>query len=173
MLATGSAFTSEPFTIERLMALAIAFAGSVALWWCYFGRIEAIGVEAAETADDAGTVGWWGTQTLTLIVLAVIAIAVGDQLAIVRPGDESTPSFAILTFGGPAVFLLAQLLFLRETLGHVLRSRVWGIAALFVLAVATAPLSLIWGIAAAGAVLAAVALGETVGRLPQSAAPGA
>src|SRR4051794_24411128 len=100
VLSTGAAFTSEPFTLERLLALAVAFTGSVALWWCYFGRIEAIGIEAAETADDAGSVGWWGTQTLMLIVLAAISIAVGDELAIAHPGNDATTGFTILTFGG-------------------------------------------------------------------------
>jgi low temperature requirement protein LtrA len=85
-----------------LLALVIGFTGGVALWWCYFERNEAIGIDIAESADDAGTVGWLGTWTLTLIVLALIAIAVGDELAIADPGGEPTLGFSILTFGGPA-----------------------------------------------------------------------
>jgi low temperature requirement protein LtrA len=87
---------------------AIGFTGTVALWWCYFERAERVGVEVAETAEDAGAVGWEGTWTLTLMVLALIAIAVGDELAIAHPGDDATLGFTILTFGGPALFLLAQ-----------------------------------------------------------------
>ena len=90
VLTTGTAFTGEPFELERLLALAIAFTGTVALWWCYFQRSEAIGAEAAETAEGAGAVGYWGTWTLTLIVLALIGIAVGDELAIAHPGDDAT-----------------------------------------------------------------------------------
>ena len=123
VLTTGTAFTDEPFELERLLALAIGFTGTVALWWCYFQRAEGIGAEAAETAEDAGAVGWWGTWTLTLIVLALIGIAVGDELAIAHPDDDATLGFTVLTFGGPALFLLAQVLFLREALGHVPRSR--------------------------------------------------
>jgi low temperature requirement protein LtrA len=163
VLTMGNAFTGEPFELERLVALAIGFTGTVALWWCYFQRAEGIGAELAETADDAGAVGWWGTWTLTLIVLALIGIAVGDELAIAHPGDDATLGFTILTFGGPAVFLLAQLFFLRETLGYLPRSRLLALAALAILAVATAPLTLIVGIAASGAVLVAVALSDTVG----------
>jgi low temperature requirement protein LtrA len=162
VLTTGTAFADEPFELERLLALAIAFAGTVALWWCYFERAEGIGVEVAETAEDAGAVGLWGTWALTLIVLALIAIAVGDELAIAHPGDDATLGFTILTFGGPAVFLLAQVLFLREALGQVPRSRPLGLAALAILAVATAPLTLIAGIAASTAVLVAVAIADTV-----------
>jgi low temperature requirement protein LtrA len=162
VLTTGNAFAGQPFASERLLALAIAFAGTVALWWCYFARAEGVGVEAAETADDAGAVGLWGTWTLTLIVLALIGIAVGDELAIAHPGGDATLGFTILTFGGPALFLLAQVFFLREALGQVPRSRPLGLAALAILAIASAPLTLIAGIAASSAVLVAVAAADTV-----------
>jgi low temperature requirement protein LtrA len=162
VLLMGSAFTDEPFELERLVALAIGFTGTVALWWCYFQRAERIGVEVAEAAEDAGAVGWWGTVTLTLMVLALIGIAVGDELAIAHPGDDATLGFTILTFGGPALFLLAQVFFLREAVGQVPRSRPLALAALAILAVATAPLTLIVGITASTAVLVAVAIADTV-----------
>jgi low temperature requirement protein LtrA len=162
VLLMGTAFTDEPFELERLVALAIGFTGTVALWWCYFQRAEGIGVEVAETAQDAGAVLWWGTWTLTLMVLALIGIAVGDELAIAHPDDDTTLGFAILTFGGPALFLVAQVFFLRQALGHVPRSRSLGLAALAILALATAPLTLIVGIAASAAVLVAVAIADTV-----------
>ncbi len=161
VLTMGNAFTDEPFELERLLALAIGFSGTVALWWCYFQRIEGIGVDLAEGAEDAGAVGWQGTWALTLIVLAVIGIAVGDELAIAHPGDDATLGFTILTFGGPFLFLLTQVLFLAGTLGRVTRSRLLGLAALVILAVATSPLTLIVGIAASSAVLVAVAVADT------------
>jgi low temperature requirement protein LtrA len=162
VLTMGNAFASEPFELERLLALTIGFTGTVALWWCYFQRAEVLGVEVAERADDAGAVGLWGTWTLTLIVLSLIGIAVGDELAIAHPGDDATLGFVILAFGGPALFLLAQLLFQRQALGRVPRSRALGLAALPILAIATAPLTLIVGIAASTAVLVAVAVADTV-----------
>jgi low temperature requirement protein LtrA len=162
VLLAGEAFTDEPFELERLLALAISFAGTVALWWCYFQRAEGIGAEQAEAAEDAGDVVWWGTWTLTLIVLALIGIAVGGELAIAHPGDDTTLGFTILTFGGPALFLLSQVFFLHHALGRAPRSRPLGLAALAILAVATAPLTLIAGIAASSAVLVAVAISDTV-----------
>ena len=162
VLTMGTAFSDEPFELQRLLALAIGFTGTVALWWCYFQRSERVGADAAATAEGAGAVGYWGTWTLTLIVLALIGIAVGDELAIAHPGDEANLGFTILTFGGPALFLLAQVLFMRQALGHVLRSRPLALAALAILAVATAPLTLIVGIGAASAVLVAVAIADTV-----------
>ena len=96
------------------------------------------------------------------MVPALIAVAVGDELAIANPGDDTTLGFTLLTFGGPVLFLLAQVFFMREALGHVPRSRPVGVVALAILAVATAPLTLIVGIAAAAAVLVAVAVADTV-----------
>jgi low temperature requirement protein LtrA len=161
VLTMGTAFTGEPFELERLVALAIGFTGTVSLWWCYFQRAERIGVEAVDAADDAGALGLLGTWTLTPIVLAVIGIAVGDELAIAHPGDDTTRGFTILAFGGPALFLLAQCVFFRAATGRVPRSRLVGLIALAILAVATAPLTLIVGIAASSAVLVAVAITDT------------
>ena len=96
-----------------------------------------------------------------LIVLALIGIAVGDELAIAHPRDEATLGFTIFTFGGPALFLLAQVFLLRNVLGYVPRSRLLGLVALAILALATAPLTLIVGIAASSAVLVAVAIAGT------------
>ena len=95
-------------------------------------------------------------------MLGLIAIAVADELAIAHPGDDATLGFTILAFGGPGLFLLAQLLFQRAALGHAPRSRALGLAALAILAVATASATLIAGIAVAGAVLAVVAITDTV-----------
>jgi low temperature requirement protein LtrA len=89
----------------------------------------------------------WGTWTLTLIVLALIAIAVAHELAIAHPGDDATVGLTILAFGGPALFLLSQLLFHRA---------------------ATAPLTMIVGIAASSAVLVAVAIADTIGERDQA-----
>jgi low temperature requirement protein LtrA len=162
VILMGDAFTEQPFELDRLAALVVAFTGTVALWWCYFQRAEVIAGQAAETAEDAGAIGWRGTWALPMIVIAVIAIAVGDELAIAHPGDDTTLGFSLLTFGGPALFLLAQAYFLRDALGRVPSSRLVGLAALALLAVATAPLALIVGIAASAAVLVAVAAADTV-----------
>jgi len=162
VLTTGTAFAEEPFELERLLALAIAFAGTVALWWCYFQRAELLGAGAARSAEDAGAVGLWATWTLTLIVLALIAIAVADEVAVAHPRDDATFGFTVLAFGGPAVFLLAELLFQYATRERALRSRALGSVALAVLAIPAAQSTLIVGITLSGAVLTAVAISDTV-----------
>lgn len=56
-------------------------------------------------------------------MLALIAIAVGDEMAIAHPADDSTLAFRLVTSGGPALFLLSQVFFLHEALGRAARSR--------------------------------------------------
>jgi low temperature requirement protein LtrA len=101
-------------------------------------------------------------------VLALIGIAVGDEMAIAHPDDDATLGFTLLTFGGPALFLLAQIIFTREALGHVRRSRPLALATLAILAVVISPLTLIVGIAASSAVLVAVAIADTMGEGDQA-----
>jgi low temperature requirement protein LtrA len=171
VLTMGTAFAGAPFGIERLLALAIGFTGTVALWWCYFQRAEALGARAAETADDAGAVGLWATWTLTLIVLGLVAIAVADEMAIAHPSDDATLGFTVLALGGPAIFLLAQLLFQYAALGRAPRSRASGVAVLAILAVPAAHSTMIIGIALPTAVLLSIAIGDTVrdgARAPKS-----
>lgn len=162
VLTMGSSFAGTPFERDRLWALVIGFTGTVALWWCYFQRAEAIGVAAAERSEDAGAVGLWGTWTLTLIVIALIAVAVADELAIAHPGDEATTGFSVLAFGGPALFLIAQVLFQRLAAGRYPRPRLLGLVALAMLAAFTSSLTLLVGIAAPTAVLVAVAASDTI-----------
>jgi low temperature requirement protein LtrA len=164
VLTMGTAFAHEPFTAERLLALAISFAGAVAIWWCYFQNVEDTALGAVARADDAGAVSWSGTTTLTLGVLALIAIAVGGELAIGHPGEETHASVAALVFGGPALFLVGQLLFLLQAARRTSVARGVAVAVLAVLGIAAAALGvpLIVSTAAASAVLVAVALADTV-----------
>jgi hypothetical protein len=59
------------------------------------------------------------------------------------------------------LLLVAQVLFVAGALGRAPRSRAWALTALVVLAVVTAPLTLVAGIAASSVVLVAVAVADT------------
>jgi low temperature requirement protein LtrA len=85
-----------------------------------------------------------------------------DLVYVFAIGQLSHHLVALLAFGGPGLFLLAQLLFHHAAPGRAPRSRALGLGALAILAVAAAPLTLIVGIAASSAVLVAVAIADTV-----------
>ncbi len=161
VLSIGNAFVAEPVQADRLLVLAAAFAGTVALWWCYFHRAEEVGLEAAGCASDPSRIVAVGNYTLIAMVVGIVAIAVGDELAIASPHAPITLAAAALVFGGPAIFLLAQLGFMRQATGRLLRSRLTACLALALLALATAPLSLLAAVIAASATLAAVATADT------------
>jgi low temperature requirement protein LtrA len=133
----------------------------VALWWCYFHRAEEIGLKAIGSASDASRIVAVGNYALIAMVAGIIAIAVGDELAIASPGAGSTASTAALVFGGPLIFLLAQAAFMRRASAGLPRSRLVACAALIALGAATIPLSLFVAVTVSSAVLVAVAAADS------------
>jgi low temperature requirement protein LtrA len=161
VLTIGNAFADQPVQANRLLVLAVAFAGTVALWWCYFHRAEDVGIVAVAGAAKPSRLVGLGNYTLIAMVVGIVAIAVGDELAIAHPHDSVTVEAAALVFGGPAIFLLAQLVFMRGATGRLARSRVLGCVALLALAILSGSLSLLAAVIASSAVLVAVAIGDT------------
>jgi len=170
VLTLGNAFAAEPVAADRLLVLAVAFTGSVALWWCYFHRAEEIGVQAVGETDNPSRLVGWGNYTLIAMVVGIIAIAVGDELAIADPGGPTATAATALIFGGPAIFLLAQLGFMQRATGSFSRPRLLACAALLLFAFTTAPLDLVTAVAAATGVLVAVAAADS--RAERDAAGG-
>ena len=97
------------------------------------------------------------------MVIGIVAIAVGDELALAHPHASPTLAATALVFGGPAVFLFAQLAFMHRATDEVSSPRIVGCAALAVLAAATASLSLLVAVIAVAAVLLVVAASDTQG----------
>ncbi len=161
VLTLGNAFAAEPLSADRLLVLAVAFTGTVALWWCYFHRAEEIGLKAIDGANDASRIVGLGNYALIAMVAGIIAIAVGDELAIADPGAGSTTSAAALIFGGPLIFLLAQIAFMQRATGDMPQPRVLACGALLALSAATLPFSLLAAVIAASAVLLTVAYSDT------------
>jgi low temperature requirement protein LtrA len=161
VLTIGNAFANVPLGTERVIAVTAAFAGTVSLWWCYFHRAERVGKAAVEGSGNASRLVAIGNYTLIAMVIGIVAIAVGDELALVDPTADPSASAAALIFGGPAIFLLAQLVFIRQATGAISTARIVACAVLAVLALLTAPLSLLVAVIASSLVLAAVAVADT------------
>jgi low temperature requirement protein LtrA len=161
VLTVGYAFVNVPIDAERVVATSAAFLGTVSLWWCYFHRAERIGIDAVDGAGDASRLVAVGNYTLVAMVIGIVGIAVGDELAIFEPGYEGTTAVAALIFGGPAIFLLAQLVFMRQATGEISLSRIAACGALLVLAFVTAHICLLAAVIAASLVLLAVAIADT------------
>jgi low temperature requirement protein LtrA len=170
VLTIGKAFVEVPVDLGRLLALAASFLGTVSLWWCYFHRSERVGIDAVRSAGDGSRLVAFGNYTLIAMVIGIIGIAVGDELAIADPGfEETTAAMSALIFGGPAIFLLAQLVFFRQATGEISRPRILACVALAVLAFLTASLTLLTAVIVASLVLLAVAVADTRAEEPSVA----
>jgi len=161
VLTIGNAFVGQPIDAERLLAIAAAFLGTVSLWWCYFNRAEDVGRDAVRGAADPSRLVALGNYTLVAMVVGIIAIAVGDELALVHPDGDTNGTIVALVFGGPAIFLLAQFVFVRQAAERSPRARVGGCLALAALALITLPFSILVAVVSASAVLFAVAVADT------------
>ena len=159
LITTGSAFAAEEeMTAGSVVAFTNAFVTAVILWWCYFHRTEAEGLAATESAADPSGVAFLSTWKLTLMVIAILGIAVTDELAIAHPGDDPETLYLVLVFGGPALFLAAQLIFLSRLGAGGLVPRVVAIVVLGIAALAFAGTTLVAASIAATVVLLAVAV---------------
>jgi low temperature requirement protein LtrA len=170
VLSIGKAFVDVPVDAERLVALAAAFLGTVSLWWCYFHRAERVGIDAVRSAGDGSRLVAFGNYSLVAMVIGIIGIAVGDELAIAEPSYPLiTTAMSALIFGGPALFLLAQLAFFRQATGEVSQSRIAACVVLAFLALITASFTLLWAVVAASLVLLGVAIDDTRAGKPSTA----
>jgi hypothetical protein len=81
-------------------------------------------------------------------IVPLVSQVAASRTTIAHPGDDATFGFTVLAFGGPAVFLLAGLLFQYATRERALRSRALGSVALAILAIPAAQSTLIGAVAA-------------------------
>jgi low temperature requirement protein LtrA len=164
ILVTGVKFGSLPWTATTVAAFAVAFVGSVAMWWIYFN----IGAERATrriaSAGDPGRIARLAyTYVHLLLVAGIILAAVGDELVLAHPTGHTGLEAAAVLLGGPALYLLGNFLFKKVTterrtaLSHLIGLAL--LAALAPIALIVQPLTFS---ATTTAVLVLVAVWETM-----------
>jgi low temperature requirement protein LtrA len=163
ILVTGATFAELAWSSATVAAFVSAFLGSVAMWWIYFN----IGAEKAShliaQSTDPGRLGRLAyTYMHIFIVAGIIVAAVADELVLAHPsGHVATPTLAAV-LGGPALYLLGNILFKRSVATWLPLSHLVGIAALAMLVPAASySTPLLLGAAASG-VLVIVAVWETI-----------
>jgi low temperature requirement protein LtrA len=163
IIVIGATFSQLEPDLATVLALATAFAGSVALWWVYFHRSAAAGEEAMSRSGDRGRIARSAyTYSHLPLVAGIIVTAVGDELVIAHPTAQADVATIATVLGGPALFLAGHALFKYTVFGEVSVSRLVAIALLVGLVpVAFALTPLLIGLAAA-LVVAGVAVHESV-----------
>ena len=101
----------------RLIALALAFVSTAALWWLYFTYVAAIAQRRLELAEDRTTLARDAYTYLHVVFVAgIIVTAVGQELVIAHPTETLVGRQIAVVVAGPAIYLLADVLFrLRMT----------------------------------------------------------
>jgi low temperature requirement protein LtrA len=170
IVLTGVTASGADLSASVVVALGVAFVGSTALWWLYFGQVASSAVRRiSATLDEAGQLGRNAYTYLHIpIVGGIMLTAVGDELVIAHPGEPLHLAGALVALGGPALYLGGLMAF-GASIGHPQR---WPRVAVVLLLLAAIPLAAdADGLLVAGlttALLAALVVTEQVGRQSSS-----
>jgi low temperature requirement protein LtrA len=160
LLVTGSTFADlKGVGAGAVTAFAVAFLGSVAMWWIYFDRSAEAAADRIANAADPGRLGRSAyTFNHVPLVAGIIVSAVADELVVAHPHGHVTGGTVAVVLGGPALFVAGHALFKRAVFGNFTTARLLALAALAVLA----PVSVLFSPLAL-AVLSLAVLGTLAG----------
>lgn len=131
LLVTGAIFARLDWTAENWAALAVVASGVFAMWWAYFDTGLERGEHHIVRSADPGAVGRRiYTYFHAVIVAGIVVTAVGDEMTLAHPIGHITPAVLATATGGPALYLLGNLLFKREVAGFAPLSHVVGLVLL-------------------------------------------
>jgi low temperature requirement protein LtrA len=171
ILVTGATFGKLPWTPAVVAGFLVSFVGSVAMWWVYFNVGAERGSRQITASSDPGRIARLAYTYLHLLLIAgVIVVAVGDELVLAHPGGHIDAKAAAVLIGGPALYLLGNLLFKRVCADGFARSHLVGLGLLALLVPAVPALSPLLLSAATTLVLVLVAVWETRSSAPHPAA---
>jgi low temperature requirement protein LtrA len=162
ILVTGATYGKLDWNAEATTAFFAAFIASVAMWWIYFS----IGAEKASehfvaSADPGRLARVAYTYVHIAIVAGIVVTAVGDELVLSHPAGHTDMKIALTVLGGPALYLIGNILFKRIMIARPALSHMAGLAMLALLIPAVPALSPLLLSAASTLVLVIVAGWET------------
>ena len=137
ILITGATFAGLAWDGVTLAAFANAFVGSVAMWVVYFNIGAERSSRVVAASGDPGRLARSGYTYLHIpIVAGIIVAAVADELVLAHPGGHTGIAAAAVILGGPALYLLGNLLFKWLTAPYAPLSHTVGLALLALLVLA-------------------------------------
>ncbi len=125
ILVTGIAFAELAWRWVEFVAFIAAFIGTVAMWWIYFDTGADRGSQRISHSSDPGRMARLDYTYLHLLIVAgIIVSTVADELILAHALGHAEPSAIAVIIGGPALYLLGNLLFKatlsnRAPLSHV------------------------------------------------------
>jgi low temperature requirement protein LtrA len=118
IVITGATTAQLDLDLARLVAFAFAFLMTAAFWWLYFDYVAVIAERRLALSDDRTRLARDAyTYLQSVMVAGIIVSAVGDELVIAHPLDELPWAELAVVAGGPALYLVAHVLF-RLRMAH-------------------------------------------------------
>lgn len=142
VLVIGATFSEQPWTAATVAAFVSSFVGSVTLWWIYFNVGAEKGTRAISESGDPGRLARLAYTYLHIpIVAGIIVCAVADELVLAHPGGHTDLKTALAVVGGPALYLIGNIVFKHSLWGRMPLSHLVGLGllALHLPAAAVAP----------------------------------
>ncbi len=159
ILVTGATFAKLEWSPGVLAGFAVSFAGTVAMWRIYFGITSKVGHHYIANSSDPGRVARSAyTYTHLLLVAGIILSAVADEWLLAHPTGDLDAKMAAVILGGPALYLLGNLLFMRIVAQVFPKPYLFGLFALAALVPFAAMMPIVALSASTAAVLAIVSV---------------
>ena len=132
VLSSGTALADASRTLMTVVTGTCALVTIVALWKLNFASSGRLMDRYVETTTDPILAARRTVNGLLVSVAGLIAVAVGNELVIAHPHDQTSLALSLVLFGGPLLYLLSQTVYLWAVLGTRSRPRLAGLAALAV-----------------------------------------
>ena len=138
VLVTGATFAEMEWNGAVVAAFLVSFLGTIAMWWLYFSIGAARSRHTIEHSDDPGRIARIAyTYLPVLLVGGIVVVAVADELVLAHPvGHHAELPVVLAIVGGPALYVVGNMLFKRVSFGRLPLSHLIGLALFVALAVA-------------------------------------
>jgi low temperature requirement protein LtrA len=157
----GATAAHAGLTTTTVFALILTFIGSAVLWWLYFDTVADRSRQVMTASAQPGRLARDAYTYIHIPIIAgIIAVAVGDNLLLAEPTGHLTGVGAATVIGGPALFLLGEILFRLRMTSTVSARRLTCVAALALTIPFSTNVSAIALVATVTAILTLLALSE-------------
>jgi low temperature requirement protein LtrA len=163
IVVIGATLSGLPrITGAEIGAFAVAFVGTIGLWWLYFDRSAEAGARVIARSSDPGRLGRSAYHFIhPFMVGGIIAVAAGDEVVLSHPGTVGEVRVAWLVLGGTALFIAGHAAYKAVLWRHISWPRIAAVAVLALLALVAPHVSaLVLGACAAAVVVAVAAVDQ-------------
>ena len=163
IVVTGATTAEQDLTTARVVAFALAFLATAALWWLYFSLVATIVERRLALAENRTVLARDAYTYLHVVIVAgILLTAVGDELVIAHPTDELPDAELAAVVCGPALYLLAHVVLRLRMTGTISGRRLAGALACLAVGVIGTFASALVVAALLLAVLIAVVVGDQI-----------